>query len=142
MKRNLLNAAALLLMTSMGLIGCASVAESNTHDMTRDLSHAGFKKLEADTPEKLTHLKSLEQLELNSLHRDGKLYYYYADAIYSKTFYIGKEANYQKYEGISSPENVAELHHDQAVNEAVNLNMAATENWAAWGAWGPWGAWW
>jgi len=137
MKINLLNTAALLFMTGLGLLGCASVAESNIHDTRKELSRAGFKKLEADTPEKLTHLKTLPQLEVTSRKRDGKLFFFYADSIYSKTLYVGREANFQKYEGLDIHENTAEEHHQEAVNEAIDLNMAATDSW---GIWGPW--WW
>jgi len=136
MKKHLINSAFILCMTTLGLVGCKSVAEDNIHDTRRELSRAGFKKFEADTPEKLAHLKTLPQLEVTSRHRDGKLFFFYADSIYSKTLYVGREANYQKYEGIDIHQNTAELHHQDAVNEAVDLNMLATDSW---GVWGPWG---
>lgn len=124
-------------MSALGLVGCKSVAESNTHHITKELEHAGFKKLEADTPERLAHLKTLPQLVVTSRKRDGNLFYFYADSIYSKTLYVGREANYQKYEGLDIHQNTAELHHQEAVNEVVDLNMIAS---GSWGVWGPW--WW
>lgn len=139
MKNNLLNAVAILVLTSFGLAGCKSVAEVNVRDTRRELSRAGFKKLEADTPAKLKHLHTLPQLTVTKRYRDGKLFYFYADALVSKTLYVGRLANFQRYEGIDIHQNTADLHHREAVNEAVNLNMMATE---AWGAWGPYGMWW
>ncbi len=128
-----------LLLAGMLLVGCGTVAESNSRDTRRQLSRAGFKKLEADTPEKLAHLKTLDQLEVNRAQRGGKTFYYYADAINSKSLYVGKVVNYQRYVGTDVHGNTAQSHHDEAVNEAVDLNMMATESW---NAWGPWMGWW
>lgn len=139
MKKHLLKSAAILLLTGLGLIGCKSVAEVNVRDTRRELSRAGFKKLEADTPEKLAHLKTLEQLVVTKRYRDGELFYFYADSIVSKSLYVGKLDNYLRYTGISVNQNRAEVNHQAAVNDAVDLRMATS---GAWGAWGPYRSWW
>ncbi|MCF6313177.1 MAG: hypothetical protein L3J39_12070 [Verrucomicrobiales bacterium] len=139
MKKNIVTFVAVLIGMGMGLVSCASVAESNVRSTQRELGRAGFKKMEADTPEKLAHLKKLKQLVLTKRYRDGKLFYYYADAVASNTLYVGRLNNFQKYQGLDLHQNTADLHHQEAVNEAVNLNMWATESWSAWG---PYGGWW
>lgn len=131
--------AGIFLLAGMFLAGCGTVAESNLRDTKLQLLRAGFKKLEAKTPEQLAHLKTLEQWEVTKAQRNGKIFYYYADAIHSKSLYVGKEKNFQRYQGIDVHGNTAELHHDEAVNELVDLNMMATESWDAWG---PWAGWW
>ncbi len=95
--------------------------------------------MEADTPEKLAHLKTLEQLVVTKRRRDGKTFYFYADAIKDKSLYVGRLENYRRYEGWDVHQNTAEMRHQDAVNETVDLHMMATE---AWGVWGPYGAWW
>ncbi len=139
MKKNILSAVIILILISFAQVSCKSVAEVNVRDARRELSRAGFKKLEADTPEKLAHLKKLPQLTVTKRYRNGELFYFYADALVSKNLYVGKLDNYLQYEGLSVNQNRAELNHQTAVNEAVDLNMMATE---AWSAWGPYGAWW
>lgn len=139
MKKNILSAAAILILTTLGLAGCKSVAEVSVRDTRRELSRAGFKKLEADTPEKLDHLKTLPQLVVTKRYRDGELFYFYADSIASKRLYVGKLDNYLRYSGGSSNMNRAEQNHQAAVNEAVDLRMVAG---SAWGAWGPYRSWW
>ncbi len=139
MKRYLWSSVAILILTSLGLAGCKSVAEVNIRDTKKELSRAGFRKLEADTPEKLAHLKDLEQLVVTKRYRDGELFYFYADAILSKTLYVGRVENYLRYSGIDANMNRAEQNHQSAVNDAVDLRMMAG---GAWGAWGPYRSWW
>lgn len=134
-----LTMAGTFLLAGMFLAGCKSVAESNLRETKWDLTRAGFKKLEADTPEKLARLKALAQWEVTRATRNGQVFYYYADAIDSKSLYVGKLENYQRYRGIDIHGNKAETHHNEAVNEVVDLRMMAADSWAVWG---PWAGWW
>ncbi len=139
MKKYLWISMTMLVLTSLGLAGCKSVAEVNVRDTRRELSRAGFKKLEADTPEKLAHLKALPQLVVTKRYREGELFYFYADGIASKSLYVGRVDNYLRYSGLDANMNRAEQNHQSAVNEAVDLRMVAG---GAWGAWGPYRSWW
>ena len=66
----------------LGIIfsGCAIFQSSSVKDTEEMLSVAGFKVKLADTPEKLEHLKGLSQHKLIPREKDGKVYYFYADA--------------------------------------------------------------
>ena len=62
------------------------------------LVRSGFKLFEADTPEKLSHLKSLPQRQIVSRKKDGKLYYVFADsAAECRCLYAGDEKAYHTY---------------------------------------------
>jgi hypothetical protein len=62
------------------LAGCAANPEQKAQEMEHLLIAAGFQMKLADTPQKLEHLKTLNQLKFIRHQREGKVNYFYADA--------------------------------------------------------------
>jgi len=73
--------------------GCAIAAETTESR----LAQAGFRKLSADTPEKISHLQTLPTRKFVKRNRDGKTYYVYADPEYCKCLYVGTVQQYARY---------------------------------------------
>jgi membrane-bound lytic murein transglycosylase len=108
------------------LAGCASVKKSNATDTENLLAASGFRMKQADTPEKLEHLKTLTQRKVVPQDRNGTTYYIYADAEFCKCLYAGNEEAYQKFRNLSEKQNIAEMNENAAMD---------------WGMWGPWPGW-
>ncbi|NOY00385.1 MAG: hypothetical protein GXP30_11710 [Verrucomicrobia bacterium] len=134
MKKHMWHSMSILILNALVLAGCKSVAEVNLRDTRRDLVRAGFEKLKADTPEKLAHLKALEQLVVTKRYRNGELFYFYADSIVSKSLYVGRVENYLKYSGINANINRAEQNDQSAMNETADMRMVGDSL----GPWEPW----
>jgi len=81
-----------------GTTACATTAGPKTEDL---LSQAGFRKLPADTPQKVAHMQTLPDKRLVSRTYQGKKYYVYSDPEGCKCVYIGDPAQYQSYQGIA-----------------------------------------
>lgn len=109
--------------------GCTAIERSDATDTERKLAAAGFKIKFADTPEKMAHIKSMQQRKIVSHIQDGAVYYAYADAEFCKCLYMGNEKNYQEYEKLAIEQETAEMNEEAAMN------------WGAWGGWGYWGPW-
>jgi hypothetical protein len=73
---------------------------------------AGFRQVPADTPQKLTHLKTLPQRQLVARTHQGQKYYVFADAEDCKCMYVGRDQQYQSYLRLAREQRVAE---DKAV---------------------------
>ena len=73
--------------------GCAIVAETTESRLTQ----AGFRKLSADTPAKISHLQTLPARTFVKRNRDGRTYYVYADPEYCKCLYVGTVEQYARY---------------------------------------------
>ena len=119
----------IVMITFLGiaLAGCAAIEKSKATDTEQLLAAAGFKMKLADTPAKLTHLKTLTQLKVVPHDRNGKMYYVYADAADCQCLYAGNQEAYQRYENLAIKQNIAQM------NEAASMD---------WGMWGPWGPGW
>jgi hypothetical protein len=64
----------------------------------REMLHAaGFQVKIADTPEKLVMLKGLAQRKIVPYHKEGDMYYLYADAASCQCLYMGTADAYQRY---------------------------------------------
>ena len=126
----------MVVVACFGLIfsGCAAIQNQNAMDTERVLAAAGFQMRMADTPEKLTHLKTLTQRNLVAHTYQDKLYYIYADAAYCQCIYVGNEKAYQRYQNLAIKKQIAD---DQRM--AAQMNENASMNWGLWGPWGPWG---
>ena len=80
------------------ILGCSTTPKASSFETQELLVRSGFKLFEADTPEKLSHLKSLPQRQIVSRKKDGKLYYVFADsAPECRCLYAGDETAYQRY---------------------------------------------
>ena len=129
MKQQFYKKAIMLLIAGVAMTGCAAIEKSNATDTEQMLAASGFKMKIADTPEKLAHVKSMQQREVVTHIKDGSVYYAYADAEFCKCLYMGTEKNYQEYEKLSIQQNTAEM------------NQEADINWGPWGGWDGWGGW-
>jgi hypothetical protein len=80
------------------ILGCSTAPKATSFETQEVLVRSGFKLFEADTPEKLSHLKSLPQRQVVSRKKDGKLYYVFADdAAQCRCLYAGDEKAYHRY---------------------------------------------
>jgi len=83
---------------ALGMTACASTSSTpNTVDL---LGQAGFRKLPADTPQKVAHLQTLPEHTLVARSYQGKKYYVYADLQGCNCLYIGNPAQYESYQAI------------------------------------------
>ena len=80
--------------------GCATLEKSEVSNVEGLLTKAGFQKQVADTPQKLTHLKTLAQHRFSRHKRHGKLYFVYADAADCQCLYSGDEEAFQRFRGL------------------------------------------
>jgi hypothetical protein len=102
-------------MTGMVVVGLASTVTACamvTHNTESVLTKAGFRQVPADTPQKLTHLKTLPQRQLVARTHQGQKYYVFADAEDCKCMYVGRDQQYQSYLRLAREQRVAE---DKAV---------------------------
>jgi len=85
------------LTLGLGLSACATTAGPSTVDL---LSQAGFRKVPADTPQKVAHLQTLPDQRLVERTYQGKKYYVYSDPKGCNCLYVGNAAQYQSYQTI------------------------------------------
>ena len=91
--------AALPLAFALGMTACATMGSvSKTEDL---LSQAGFKKVPADTPQKVAHMQTLPDRRLVARTYKGNKYYVYSDPDGCKCIYVGNPAQYQSYQSIA-----------------------------------------
>jgi len=129
-----------ILVMGLAVAGCAVFQKSSTTDTEGMLSAAGFKVKLADTPEKLSHLKTLPQHRVFPQERDGRTYYLYADAAVHRQLFIGDEEAYQAYQIIlqqkkedALDQELTQKEHDDAVIDAT-----ASMDWDLWWPDGVW----
>jgi hypothetical protein len=104
--------------------GCASTSTTQKTDM---LTAAGFKLVNADTPQKQEVLKSLAKDQLTLIKYKGKMFYV-QPAVTPNQAYVGTPTEYQAYQQL----RVAK----QMSNEnlmAAQMNQDAMTRWNAWG---------
>jgi hypothetical protein len=117
--------AALILSTALG--GCVSVGAPEREGQ---LSAAGFRRLQADTPVKMAKLQALPQDTLVYSPRKSGNAYIFADAAGCGCAFVGNEAAYQQYQLLRTANNIAQMQETTAL-----LNTEAAADWG--GAWGP-----
>lgn len=110
--------------------GCTMIRKGQAREREEMLAAAGFEMKPADTPEKFAHLQTLAQRKLVPYTREGKVYYFYADALFCKCMYVGDERAYQKYQQLAIEQRIADEER-----EAAAMNEQAAMDW---GMWGPW----
>ncbi|MBU0735258.1 MAG: hypothetical protein KKG10_14015 [Proteobacteria bacterium] len=96
-----------IVLAALGLVlgGCVSLQKNTVADVEGLLARAGFRKMVADTPQKLAHLKTLPQHKLTHHERDGNKYVLYADATYCTCLYVGDETSLQHYRNLEIQQN-------------------------------------
>ena len=115
--------------------GCApSQKKITVDDREKYLISAGFKKLFADTDEKLDHLKKMPQREIFNKEKEGTLYYVWADQKSCNCLYYGDENAFETYQQILL---TLKLRTDAAASAALE-RAGPAGNWGMWGTWrGP-----
>ena len=110
----------------LAVTACASMIGRGAIDTERTLAAAGFQMKLADTPEKLTHLGTLEpQRKLVSYTQDGETRYVWADGKYCKCLYAGSEQAYQRYQNLAIQQKLGK---EQLL--AAEANEEAAIEWA------------
>jgi hypothetical protein len=79
------------------LMGCAGTAKMSPFHMDEILVVAGFKLHKADTPKKLSWLRSLPQNELVHKMYNKKKFYFFVDGTSCKCMYVGDEKAYLRF---------------------------------------------
>ena len=126
MQHTMVKTTSMLVLVGATLSGCTMIEKSNAESEEQKLAAAGFKVKFADTPDKLAHVKSMQQRTVISHIKKGVVYYAYADAEFCKCLYMGTESDYQEYAKLTVEQRTAEMNRDAAMD---------------WNSWGGWGAW-
>ena len=121
----------MILALGVFITGCASSQKTKAVDRELYLTSAGFKKMLADTEEKLGHLKKMPQRDIFNIEKEGTLYYVWADQKSCNCIYYGDENAYESYQQILL---ILKLDRDDAASAA--LDRAGLR-----GGWGMWGTW-
>jgi uncharacterized protein YceK len=91
------------------LSGCAAVRRGAAPETTNLLTQAGFKILQADTPERIAKLKTLPAYKVVPWKRkSGGTVYAYADPDQCKCVYVGSPRQYAQYRQLLGAELAAE----------------------------------
>jgi hypothetical protein len=114
-------------LLAVGVVIALAMGCSTTSEKENMLSAAGFKAVQANTPEREAHLKSLPKDKITAVRRNGVVYYTFPDPK-SNTLYVGTEQQYQQYQKLRYQKQMAD----------EQLNTAEMYNEAPWGVWG-WG---
>jgi uncharacterized membrane protein len=91
----------LVLVITLIFTGCTITPKATPAQNEEILVAAGFEFKEADTPEKMEHLKALPQGKFLHHQVDGKSYYLYADSAECKCLWKGDRAAFTRYREIA-----------------------------------------
>jgi hypothetical protein len=116
---------AILIIT---LSACASFQTSRAAKMEDVLFKAGFKKVLAETPEQLAHLKTLPQRKMVSHRHNDGIRYIFTDANLCKCMYVGDRDAYQSYKHILLEKEIKD--HEHVDGEPLTYQQM---NWDLWG---------
>ena len=119
----------MVVVAVMIFAGCAALQKNEVFDVEGLLTKAGFQKHVADTPEKLTHLKTLAQNRISRHKRHGKLYFVYADVADCQCLYAGDEAAFRHFRDLERQQNSNPIEMDQP-------DIVTVEDWSQ-APWGP-----
>lgn len=92
--------AALCFLIVSGFLGFVALAQEVAGMKLED---SGFKMREANTPEKMTRLKSLPTHKFVRRTRKGVPYFIYADPDYCKCAYVGSQQAMDIFRGMNAP---------------------------------------
>jgi hypothetical protein len=113
----------LALIVALPLTGCAAIQRSEAKDTEQLLAAVGFQAKPAETPEKLTNLRTMPPRQLVSQAKDGNMVYTYADPDYCQCLYVGGPKEYSAYQRLAVENKIAQERLDAAMD---------------WDMWGPW----
>ncbi len=117
------------IILSVFLVSCAALQKNDVTDVEGLLTQAGFKKMVADTPRKLAHLKTLPQRKFSRHNRDGKIYVIYADDTDCKCLYYGSETDLNHYRDLERQQDANPIEMDRP-------GIVTGEDWSR-APWGP-----
>jgi len=118
------------------LAACAILqpsAQERASQIEPMLSAAGFSMIVANTPDKLEHLKSLPQLQVQYYADEaGHPKFWMADSEFCQCIYLGDEAAYQKYQQLSIAQRLTERQEQAAAEQemaAQRMRMGMMRPW-------------
>ena len=112
--------------------GCASVGSANTTSL---LTAAGFRARTPQTPKQQQIYAALPPYQVQRATVPGKgVFYVYKDQN-AGLAYVGREAEYQRYQQLAIQQQIAQNYY-----MAAEMERAAAWQW--YGAWGPRAFWW
>jgi hypothetical protein len=121
-----------LLAGTILLGGCASMGSANTTSL---LTAAGFRARTPQTPKQQEIYAALPAYQVQRATVPGKgVFYVYKDAN-AGLAYVGREAEYQRYQQMAVQQQIAQNYY-----MAAQMEQAAAWQW--YGAWGPRAFWW
>ncbi|MBU1274363.1 MAG: hypothetical protein KJ720_03230 [Proteobacteria bacterium] len=131
MKRPIFAAFAIFL--AMALAACAGMeSKQETKQTDYVLISAGFDAIEANTPARMAHLKSMPQQRILHLVRGGKDYYLWADATDCQCLWVGTYQDYQRFKKLAW----------DLYNQGGQNRLNYMDGWSSgpvnWDMWGPW----
>ena len=116
---------------ALSLVGCAEMGAGNTTSL---LSAAGFQTRTPQTPKQKEIYAALPSYQVERATVKGKgVFYVYKDEK-AGVAYIGREPEYQRYQGLAIQQQIAQERY-----MAAELERDAAWRW--YGAWGP-SLWW
>ena len=116
---------AILIIT---LSACASFQNRRAAKTEDVLFKAGFKKVLAETPEQLAHLKTLPQRKIVSYQHKDEIRYVFAEANLCRCMYVGDREAYQSYKNILLEREIKD--HEHVDGEPLTYQQM---NWDLWG---------
>jgi len=120
------------LVAALFLAGCASTGSTNTTSL---LTAAGFRAHTPQTPKQQQIYAALPPYQVQRATVPGKgVFYVYKDQN-AGLAYIGREAEYQRYQQLAIQQQIAQNYY-----MAAQMQQAAAWQW--YGAWGPRAFWW
>ena len=128
-QRNWWNILVVMAVLGLTLAGCAALQKNDVVGVEGLLAKAGFRKMVADTPQKLAHLKTLPQNKIIRRTRHGNPYIVYADATYCTCLYVGNETNLRHYRNLEIQQN------ENPVELLNQPGIVTGEDWST--VWGP-----
>jgi len=119
-------------LPSLFFAGCASTGSANTTSL---LTAAGFRAHTPQTPKQQQIYAALPPYQVQRATVPGKgVFYVYKDQN-AGLAYIGREAEYQRYQQLAVQQQIAQNYY-----MAAQMEQAAAWQW--YGAWGPRAFWW
>jgi len=119
-------------VAALFLAGCASTGSTNTTSL---LTAAGFRAHTPQTPKQQQIYAALPPYQVQRATVPGKgVFYVYKDQN-AGLAYIGREAEYQRYQQLAIQQQIAQNYY-----MAAQMQQAAAWQW--YGAWGPRAFWW
>ena len=108
--------------------GCSMLGNTQRARAKRtdqEMADAGFRKVPADTPEKMARLRTLTPLMFNLGERDGKPYYTLADPDGCHCIWVGGKAAYLRLQDLEVQREIADS--DRAIAKTDRQAAAAED---------------